>query len=219
MTQQEFAQWVKYHGTVVPSFGDWLRKLPPFERDDMLAAWYGATLGSIELDDAKEGSRRMLRVKRPFHFDEQVSEVCRLAIEAAQERVATPPSNGWGPQWTEDGERVYRCRYCLDTRGNWVRTVHPDLVRWFEQTYEEPPFPSNWRREWARAAPRPRQDGTLLCSCRHPGVTTVHYRDGSSVAVFDPQRDCQWSYPVEDAVAKFVRSRPLVFAEGYFDEQ
>lgn len=42
--------------------------------------------------------------------------------------------------------------------------------------------------------------------------------NGSTVAVFSPERDCLWSYPVEEAVATFLGGRIQVFPEGYFDE-
>lgn len=218
MNQQDFAQWVRYHGAVYPSFRKFLDDLSPLDRKDMLGAWFtGSGLDLISLEDAKEGSRRMMREKRPFHFDQHATEVCRLAVVSASERTA-PQRNYLGPQFTPEGDRIYQCRYCLDTRGHFVHTVRPELVAWFERTYERPPFPSKWRRDWLAETPRVPVDGTLLCPCRHPGVTEVHYRDGTIVPVFNPERDCLCTYPIEEAVSAFVGSKIPVFPEGYFDE-
>ena len=113
MTNNEFREWLRYHGSLHPEFQSWLsRHESPKDGevgiDDMTPHW-SRLLVHATLEDAKMCSEDMYRDDSllPKTYSRHASRVADLARRKAAGRSQTRPNYA-------DGQQTFKCPRCRD---------------------------------------------------------------------------------------------------------
>lgn len=121
MNDADYREWFKQHAAAFPGIIDWMKKQGPEGSVDISKAWKEC-LSGVGKDDALAATRAMNLgdVSSPAGFGDHARAVRKVSRKFAFQRKE-------GKQVIREiryvnGERVYDCKFCLDT--GWVMVVN-----------------------------------------------------------------------------------------------
>lgn len=106
MKKNEVKLWLDYHRSVFP---DWTYSAASPEAKAIAYASYAKALASIELNDAKEATDRMLsgNIKKPFRNEDHLSSIIQGCKQISSENYAQSHRS-------IDGQETVGCKFCYD---------------------------------------------------------------------------------------------------------
>ncbi len=122
MNENEFNEWVRYHGDCVGGFTEWLAKCrDAVQQRRVLKLWLEA-LSDVSLADAKVASMAIMRGDLDAAaFGNHPKAIRRWAKDARGSRIKKRERK------FVDGREVFRCALCLDD--GWVTCYHPAAIK------------------------------------------------------------------------------------------
>jgi hypothetical protein len=116
MNNDQFNEWLMYHGRLFSNFDEWVAK----QHDDLIRLWR-RSLSNADFEICKQISEDMAtgRVEQPAGYGKHINIVVR-------EEWGRRRSSSAGQQRYVEGQRVYDCSDCRDF--GVVLIYHPDFL-------------------------------------------------------------------------------------------